>query len=140
MLRITWDRLFDLWRRDPEPVEAMSIFIGLWWSVLLASPGFSFEVSRSYGAMASMADEWVWSVVFCVVWAAQALGLMFGAAFVRRVGVILAASLWCFVAVMLASSAPVTTGVGNYALIAVSQVWAYISTDGFRRDSLWART
>lgn len=97
-----------------------------YWALILAWPGDSFMTSLSYRAMDHFADELWWAGAAAILALLPVLAFVARRVWLRLVAMILHVGWWSFIATMIFSSNPASTGWGIYALLAVSAGWVVI--------------
>jgi small neutral amino acid transporter SnatA (MarC family) len=98
-------------------IETSLIALSLWWAFILVLPLTTFDSSPSYAAMAKIAKEEVWSLVFFVLAAMKLYGMIFEKFRIRIVAHSISAGLWLFVAAMFAVGNIATTATGTYFIV-----------------------
>lgn len=111
------------WNADSRAAEAFSAMLAWYWGVLLLLPVDTFSLSRSYRAMAEIAPEWAWGLMYCFVGLVQSAALCGGVRFFRGPGAALAFLFWTAAAAMFFFSNPFTHAVGIYSMLALMNAW-----------------
>lgn len=91
----------------------------IWWGVVLAVPGSTFNVSRAYGAMQAFASEEAWAAVLATIGTLHMLSLFRPPSLFSVAAPLLSAMALILIAGSFGFSAPLTTGTGTYALSAI---------------------
>lgn len=115
------DRIFTIFRYAVGQVKAIEVAIIaslMWWAFILFIPLETFDSAPAYKAMANIAREEVWSIVFLIVALINLYGMICEDFKFRQAGLIISTGLWIFVATMFAISDIATTGTGIYFIVA----------------------
>lgn len=101
-----------------KAIETAIITALLWWAFILFIPLNTFASAKAYSAMAGIASEEVWAVVFFIIAILCLYGMIYDSYRIRQIGLILSTGIWIFIASMFAISDIATTSTGIYFIVA----------------------
>lgn len=112
---------------DIELVEIMSGIAAVAWGFWLLNPAFNtFDGSLGYVAMASIAPEYVWSVIMLFVGVMQVYAVVAHKLSYRKRASLALSMMWVFITTMIAISHLASTGVAIYGVFSCFTIWSYL--------------
>lgn len=120
---------------DTKPIEVALIALALWWGIALSLPFDTFSL-YSYSAMAEIAPEWAWALLFYVVSVLQFFGLTYNKYQMKLLSNLISTGLWIFIATMffvsefLVAGGVVTTAFGTYLIVSFINAWVCVRIRG----------
>lgn len=111
---------------DTWPTELLVSLYTLAWGLMLALPGDSLAIATAYQMLATLAPEWVWSVVCIMGGVIGIASLCYGRRDCRLVSLMGIFIWWGFMALVAGlASSWTAAGSGMFGVISVSAAWAY---------------
>lgn len=106
-------------------VEVATTSIAIWWGIILILPYDTFSEAVAYGAMSTLAPEFVWALVLLLIGFLQLYGIVRDHYSFKRFTLLFATGVWIFIATMFALGSPFNTATGTYVIIGCLTGWLY---------------
>jgi hypothetical protein len=113
-------------------IEVYLAALSLYWGVILILPFDTFSTSFSYDVMHQMAPEIFWGLAMVVVGLVHVLAMIRNDKTIRKIGLLLAAGQWYFIATMILLSNHFSTAWGTYYIVGCLSTWLYAKVGGQR--------
>lgn len=120
------DLMKILMQKQTEVSEFLLGLAALLWGAWLLNPAWNTFYLFSYTSFLHIASENVWGIALVVIGIVAIIASTTKWFKVRRLMALIQLSLWAFVAVTFASSAPQNTSIAVYIVLSLAAFWAYI--------------
>jgi hypothetical protein len=111
---------------DFQFIEAWSALMGVWWGTWALMPFDSFSGNSAFRAMAWLAPEWLWGVVFATGGLMQLSNVLHERHRARMLTAFIGSVSWMFAGFMFVAGNYTTPSTVLYFGLAMAEAWCYL--------------